>query len=113
MRPTLALLLILVLAACRSAGGLPSSPVATDRVDLPKSYRFAPAAISIPVGARVTWTNSDNFTHNVHLVDDGGDTLTMKPGASVSRAFETPGVHRYECSLHPRDMQATILVSGD
>jgi plastocyanin len=86
--------------------------VATDRVDLPRSYRFAPAAISVPPGAVVSWTNSDSFTHNVHLLDDGGGILTMKPGESVSHAFDTPGTHRYECSLHPRDMQGTIEVGA-
>lgn len=100
----------LLLAGC--AGGRASpSPVATNSVDLPKSYRFEPAAITVPVGTTVTWTNHDNFTHTVHLFDDGGVTYTLKPGESASFTFTTPGLHRYECSLHPQNMQASVLVT--
>ncbi|HWP63519.1 MAG TPA: plastocyanin/azurin family copper-binding protein [Candidatus Binatia bacterium] len=100
----------LLLAGC--AGGRASpSPVATNTVDLPKSYRFDPAAITVPVGTTVTWTNHDNFTHNVHLFDDGGVTYTLRPGEQASFTFTTPGLHRYECSLHPQNMQASVLVT--
>ena len=38
-------------------------PGRDDSVDLPKSYKFAPAAITVTAGTTVTWTNDDNFTH--------------------------------------------------
>jgi plastocyanin len=99
----------LVLAACSAAA--PASPVATSQVDLPRSYKFAPAAITVPVGTTVTWTNHDNFTHSVRLIDDGGAVMTMKPGASVSYTFETAGLRHYDCSFHPQDMKGTVLVT--
>ncbi len=105
-----ALFAALLLAGC-AAGRASPSPVATNSVDLPKSYRFEPAAITVPVGTTVTWTNHDNFTHTVHLFDDGGVTYTLKPGESASFTFTTPGLHRYECSLHPQNMQASVLVT--
>ena len=86
------------------------SPVATNAVDLPPSYRFAPADIVVPAGTTVTWTNHDNFTHNVRLLDDGGDTMEIAPGESVSFTFTGPGEHRYDCSFHPNDM--TGMVGG-
>jgi plastocyanin len=101
----------LVLAACGGSSS-PPSPVATNAVDLPKSYRFEPKAIAVPAGATVTWTNHDNFTHTIHLFDDGGVIYTLKPGDSATFTFTTPGLHRYECSLHPRDMQGSVLVTG-
>jgi plastocyanin len=101
----------LVLAACGGSSS-PPSPVATNAVDLPKSYRFEPKAITVPAGATVTWTNHDNFTHTIHLFDDGGVIYTLKPGDSATFTFTTPGLHRYECSLHPRDMQGSVLVTG-
>jgi plastocyanin len=103
-------LLTLLVAACGPAAGVASSPVATTTVDLPASYRFVPAAIFVPVGATVTWTNHDNFTHNVAL--DGAEALQMAPGESVSQAFEAPGTYAYVCSLHPKDMKGTVLVAG-
>jgi plastocyanin len=95
-------------AACRSATAS-ASPVATTGVDLPRSYRFAPEAITVSAGATVAWTNSDQFTHNVTF--DGGDPLTMSPGESVTMTFPMAGRFEYVCSLHPNDMQGSVLVT--
>jgi plastocyanin len=86
-------------------------PVATDRVDLPRSYRFAPEVITVPVGTTVTWTNNDQFTHNVRLLDDGGEVLPMAPGETAAFTFTEPGEYRYECSLHPNDMTGVVIVT--
>jgi plastocyanin len=99
----------LLVAACGPSADANSSPVATTTVDLPPSYRFAPAAITVPAGATVTWTNNDNFTHNVAL--EGSEPLPMAPGQGVSHTFETPGTYPYVCSLHPKDMKGTVLVT--
>ncbi len=100
----------LLLGACSTSDG-GASPVATDQVNLPPSYRFEPAAITVPDGTTVTWTNNDNFTHNVRLLDDGGDVLELPPGESVSFTFTGPGEHRYDCSFHPSDMTGVVIVS--
>ena len=100
---------VLLLAAC--SADTPDEPVATNTVDLPRSYRFSPEAITVPDGTEVTWTNNDQFTHNVRLLDDGGDILQMAPGESVSFTFTGPGEHRYDCSFHPNDMQGLVVVT--
>jgi plastocyanin len=110
LRPALALLAVLWLAGCGPAGDATASPVVTNTVELPKSYRFAPAAITVPAGTTVTWTNHDDFTHNVRLLDGSGAVLTMQPGQTASHTFSAAGLHRYDCSLHPRDMQGSVLV---
>ena len=103
----------LVLAACSSgAAGAGSSPIATDRVDLPASYRFVPAAISVKAGTTVTWTNDDHFTHSVQLLDSGppGDPHLMEPGQQTTVTFATVGTYHYQCHLHPQNMQGTVTV---
>jgi plastocyanin len=101
----------LTLAAC--SGSAPSaSPVATNQVNLPPSYKFDPPAIEVKAGTKVTWTNHDNFTHSVRLLDDGGAVMVMQPGQSVSYTFKTPGLHHYDCSFHPQNMKGTVLVLG-
>ena len=110
LRPALALLLALMFAGCSQAAS--ADPVATDHVDLPRSYRFAPETITVPVGTTVTWTNSDNFTHSVRLLDPEADPLMMKPGEQVTHVFDQPGSFRYDCSLHPKDMKGRVLVGG-
>ncbi len=89
----------------------PASPAATNQVDLPPSYRFAPNLITVPVGTTVTWTNSDRFTHAVRLLDDGGDVLKLAPGESVRFTFNQPGTRRYDCSLHPGNMRGSVIVT--
>lgn len=100
----------LLLAAC--ATSTDAEPVATNEVNLPPSYKFEPAAITVPDGTTVTWTNNDNFTHNVRLVDDGGEILALPPGESVSHTFTGPGEHRYDCSFHPTDMTGVVIVTA-
>lgn len=99
----------LLLAACAPQAA--AEPVATNQVDLPPSYKFEPAVITVPDGTTVTWTNNDNFTHNVRLLDDGGELLALPPGESVSYTFTSPGEHRYDCSFHPNDMSGVVVVS--
>ena len=107
--PVLVVLALVLVAACGGGAGAGRSPVATAAVDLPASYRFAPAAITVPAGTTVTWTNSDNFTHNVSL--EGLAPLTMAPGERASHTFTTPGSYPYVCSLHPKDMKGSVLVT--
>ena len=119
-RPVLGLPLVLaaaaalVLAGCAPSGSAAvGSPVATSAVDLPPSYRFAPASISVAAGATVTWTNSDHFTHSVQFLDGGlpADPLVMDPGQVVTFAFDAPGTYRYRCHLHPQNMIGSVTVT--
>ena len=87
------------------------SPVATSTVDLPPSYRFEPEVITVPDGTTVTWMNHDNFTHNVRLLDDGGDTLMIAPGESVQLHLHGRGRARHDCSFHPNDMTGVVVVT--
>jgi plastocyanin len=105
----LALVVLATVVAC-STSDTGGEPVATTEVQLPKSYRFEPVAITVPVGATVTWTNDDNFTHNVTF--EGSEPATMSPGTSTTRTFDTAGTFAYLCTLHPQDMQGTVEVSG-
>ncbi|HEY3522399.1 MAG TPA: plastocyanin/azurin family copper-binding protein [Candidatus Limnocylindrales bacterium] len=102
-----------LLVGCASVG--PSgSPVATSKVDLPPSYKFAPAAITVAAGTEVTWTNDDHFTHSVQFLDGGlpNAPLMMDPGKTATFTFSTPGLYHYQCSLHPQNMQGTVEVTS-
>jgi plastocyanin len=109
VRSVLAMVLV-VLAVAGCAPAASPSPVATASVDLPKSYRFSPEVISVAAGSTVTWTNNDNFTHNVTFT--GEPALMMAPGEQATREFATAGTYPYLCSLHPNDMQGTVIVTG-
>ena len=116
-RRVAALLLVVLLvgapAACSSASGS-AAPVSTSTVDLPQSYRFAPADIAIQAGTTVTWTNHDNFTHSVTFLDGGlpSEPQVMEPGATTTFAFATPGQYHYQCHLHPQNMRGSVTVTA-
>jgi plastocyanin len=64
----------------------------------------------IDAGATVTWTNDDNFSHNVTF--EGEQGMQMHPGESATKAFPAAGTFHYQCTLHPQDMQGTVIVKG-
>jgi plastocyanin len=113
-KPARAVLAGILIAAGLAACAAPASsePVATNVVDLPPSYRFDPEVITVAEGTTVTWTNHDNFTHNVRLLDDGGGTMQLAPGESVSYTFTGVGEHHYDCSFHPNDMKGIVIVTS-
>jgi plastocyanin len=99
-----------LLAGC--AASAPAEPVATDQVDMPPSYKFVPEVITVVDGTTVTWTNHDNFTHSVRLLDDGGAVMNVSPGDSVTYTFTGVGEHHYDCSYHPHDMSGIVVVTA-
>jgi plastocyanin len=111
---TLGCLLAIVVTACSGPSSAAGAPVATSTVDLPPSYKFAPADISVAAGTTVTWTNDDHFTHSVHFLGGGlpSTPMVMQPGDHTTFTFTTPGRYEYECHLHPQDMRGTVTVGG-
>lgn len=108
------------LAGCSSSSsasnGAPfkvsGTPVPTDRVDLVKNYKFSPAVVEVKAGSTVTWTNHDDFPHNVTLMT--GDDKTYKDlpiGASATIPFNKAGTVYYECTLHPQQMRGKVIVT--
>jgi plastocyanin len=111
-RPVTGLIaLALMLVSCTSAGA-GASPVATDRVELPPSYRFQPEAITVRVGTTVTWTNGDNFSHSVQFDGEAAPGMVMRPGEAATRTFDRTGTFAYLCTFHPQDMTGTVTVTG-
>ncbi len=92
--------LVGALAGC-AAQGSGASPVATASVDLPPSYRFAPAAVTVPAGATVTWTNDDTIAHTVTASDRSWTSGNLQPGATYQHTFSTAGAYTYVRLYHP------------
>ena len=107
----LGLVAAIALAGCAAEAGS-GTPVPTDQVDMPRSYRFAPAAITVPAGTTVTWTNNDQFTHSVRLPEAEAQDMVVKPGETAEHAFEAPGNYPYICTFHPNDMTGTVVVTA-
>lgn len=74
-----------------------------------QSYAFSPAALTVKVGDKVTWTNQDAVGHSAVADDKSFDTGIIAQGQSGSVTFSKAGTFAYHCSVHPM-MKATITV---
>jgi plastocyanin len=74
------------------------------------NFMFSPKTLTIPVGARVTWTNRDE---EPHVVTSAGSQFAsskaLDTNDSYSASFSKPGTYAYYCSIHPM-MVGTIIV---
>jgi plastocyanin len=71
---------------------------------------YSPAALTVPAGTTVTWTNKEDAPHTI--TSKGGSTLkskTLQKGASFSHMFMTAGTFPYYCTVHP-NMTASVTV---
>lgn len=85
-------------------------PVATDKVTLPRSYKFDPPVITVAPGTTVTWENKDDFPHNVTLVGDDADVHDLRVGGTATITFDKAGTFYYRCTLHPTQMKGKVIV---
>ncbi|MCQ4043798.1 cupredoxin family copper-binding protein [Streptantibioticus rubrisoli] len=92
--------------------GQPTAPAAPNAVTI-KNFAFSPAKMTVKVGTKVTWTNTDPDTHTVTSKQGSGGPL-KSPGlatkATYSYTFTKPGTYAYYCTIHPF-MTATVEVT--
>jgi plastocyanin len=96
--------------ASSAASATPSpAPAGGDAVTI-AGFAFEPAALTVKVGASVTWTNKDSATHTVKWDDgsQGSGSLTAG-GTPYTRTFDAAGSFAYACGIHPA-MTGTIVV---
>jgi plastocyanin len=100
---------------------MPSSPAAvtgnaaapvTGNVVAIQGFAFAPAALTVKVGTKVTWTNRDSDAHTVTSGGSGGplNSKAMNTGDTFSFTFTKAGTYQYLCTIHPF-MTATVTVT--
>lgn len=75
-----------------------------------QDFAYIPDPVEVPVGATVTWTNSDAAPHTATAQDrDVLQSGTLDQGESFSQTFAEAGTFDYFCEFHP-DMKGTIVV---
>lgn len=88
-----------------------AKPVAGNAVAI-KNFAFAPAALTVKAGTKVTWTNQDSDAHTVTSAGSGGplSSPALDTGGTFSFTFTEAGTYRYLCTIHPF-MTATVTVT--
>src|SRR4051794_34966002 len=93
------------------SGSAPAASAAGFEVQM-KDLKFAPAALTVPAGSTVVWTNFDKPSHNIAI--DRGPEIFVSPeqklGQTSRFTFTRPGTYHYFCEFHPF-MQATVVVT--
>jgi len=73
------------------------------------NFSFGPQALTVPVGATVTWINRDDIPHTVVSNDGVFKSKVRDTDEKFSYTFDKAGTYSYYCSLHPK-MVGKILV---
>jgi len=81
------------------------SPATEVKID---NFTFDPGSLTVPVGAKVTWTNHDDIPHTVVSVKKLFASPVLDTGEKFSHVVEAPGQYPYYCSIHPK-MTGTLI----
>ena len=93
---------LLVSSTCAYAGSSQQIEVSMQQ------FAFAPAAVTVPAGATVTWINRDTVPHSVTSSDGGFDSGPIEPGKSFE--WTASKSVAYHCVYHP-SMTGSIQVA--
>lgn len=98
------------LAGVLAAASVSAAPSPASQVEVTiENYHFVPAALKIPVGSSITWTNKDDDVHTV--MDAAGEFRSgaLDEGQSYRYTFTKAGVYRIACSLHPQMSESVVV----
>jgi plastocyanin len=88
--------------------GGPASAAAPVTVAI-ANFTFEPAALTVPVGTKVTWVNRDDIPHVIDADDGAFASPPLDTDDSFSMTLTTTGEIAYFCGLHPH-MKGRITV---
>lgn len=79
-----------------------------------KSKRFDPRITAVSAGTTVEFPNLDGIFHNVFSLSPGAkfDLGLYRNGASRAMTFDTPGLVRVYCNIHPQMAAFLLVVDG-
>jgi plastocyanin len=92
---------VTALAGCGGDDDSTTAGATAAKVDI-VNFRFKPKTITIEVGGKITWLNSDVAPHTATAGDRKQfDTGTLRTGQSDTVVFSNPGTFSYVCLFHP------------
>jgi amicyanin len=96
-------------AATQSATGPAPAPQPGTAVTI-QDFKFNPAALTVPVGTTVTWTNQDEEPHSIVAKEGSFHSPGLDTHGTFSFTFANPGTYDYVCGIHPF-MTASVVVT--
>lgn len=79
-----------------------------------KGKRFDPRITAVPAGTTVEFPNLDRIFHNVFSLSPNAkfDLGLYRNGASRAMTFDTPGLVRVYCNIHPQMAAYLLVIDG-
>jgi plastocyanin len=74
-----------------------------------KDFAYAPASVTIAVGTKIIFKNSDTVAHTVTAEDKSFDSKNLDQGQTWSHVFDKAGTYKYTCAYHSF-MLGTVIV---
>ena len=102
----IAMLLLVVGSPKVTANDQPSAADAEVKID---NFSFGPQALTVPIGATVTWTNRDDIPHTVVSTDGVFKSKVRNTDEKFAYTFTKAGTYPYYCSVHPK-MTGKVVV---
>jgi plastocyanin len=73
------------------------------------NFVFGPQTLTVPVGATVTWTNSDDIPHTSVSTEGVFKSKVLDTDEKFSYTFTKAGTYPYYCTIHPK-MTGKVVV---
>lgn len=68
--------------------------------------------LTVKAGDIINFSNKDDVTHNIQVVNDSGDVDDkglQKPGEIIKETFAKAGSYKIRCAIHPKmKMKVTV-----
>jgi plastocyanin len=92
--------------------GAAGSAFAADHIVAQSGRRFHPDTVTIARGDTITFTNNDEFIHQIYVAAEnfGFDTKEKAPGEADTESFTTAGTFEVHCHIHPK-MKLVVRVN--
>ncbi len=77
-----------------------------------KDRQFSAPAVTVKAGEPVTFSNSDQVSHDVSIRNPDGSKMMSrleKPGESTTITFDKLGDYKVQCLIHPK-MKLVVTV---
>jgi plastocyanin len=84
--------------------------LAADTTVIQSHTTFDVDAVTLKAGDTITFSNKDDVTHNIQVVNSDGDVDDkglQKPGVNIHASFPKTGTYKVRCAIHPK-MKMTV-----
>ncbi len=92
--------------------GIATAAYAADTVVTQSQTSFDTDAVTVKTGDTITFSNKDDVTHNIQIVNSDGDADDkglQKPGVEIKETFDKAGDYKVRCAIHPRMKMAVTV----